>query len=133
MFSKHMQDAGVAATIVSRGLAAPIGRRPHPLALEVANQNGIPISSDKRAAAVSLGEIRAADAIFIMDEYHRREMRSRYPIAQGKTFLLGHWASEVIDDPVSLPKWAFERAWEQSRNGVLAWMPKLKEVGLIKE
>jgi len=128
----HVSCLRLDATVISRGLAAPIGRPPHPYAIEVARTHGIPLNSEKRAAAVTSADMALATAIFVMDDNHRREVQQRFPVASGKTFLLGQWQKEEIADPINEPLPAFEHAWQQCERGVVAWLERLHEAGMLR-
>ncbi|VCU70102.1 Low molecular weight protein-tyrosine-phosphatase etp [Pigmentiphaga humi] len=66
-----------------------------------------------------------------MDSEHRREVQRRYPVASGKTFLLGQWQSLEIADPINEPLPAFELAWQQCNDGAKAWVERLSAAGLV--
>src|SRR5690554_3324202 len=129
---KHfIAEAGLEAEVISRGLAAPVGRLPHEFAVKVCEGAGIPIPQDKRAAAVSSAEMSLASVIFIMDQDHRREVQHRFPAATGKTFLLGHWGQGDIPDPINEPEPAFHQVWAQIHAGSQQWVEQLGRAGLI--
>jgi len=129
----RLLERGLDAQVISRGLAAPVGARPHRHALDITQENGTPISPDKRARQVTRPEMDAATAIFIMDNGHRREVLRRYPTASGKTFLLGEWQACEIPDPVNQPREAFEAVWKAIDQGTHAWLTHLVAVGLLQE
>lgn len=131
LFIRYLNESDLDAQVISRGLAAPVGRQPHPYAQKASLEFGVPLSPDKRAAAVTGAEINQAMAVFIMDAEHRREVQRRYPSASGKTFLLGQWQGTEIADPVNEPYPAFIKSWEQCQEGVLAWLDRLKSAGLV--
>ncbi len=130
LMAHHAKNLGVALNIFSRGFAAPVGRPPHPFALEVAERNGVPIDSSKRASLVSSVDINAASLILVMDAGHMKEMRQRFPTATGKTFLLGRWINAEIEDPINQPIDAFEKAWGLCDEGVNSWIKSLLDAGL---
>lgn len=132
LMSSLIEKQHLPAEVISRGLAAPIGRSPHKFAIELCRNHGIQISLDKRAAAVTSVEVARAAAIFVMDDGHRREVQKKYPTASGKTFLLGHWQSQEIADPINQPIAAFETAWRQIEEGVNVWIERLVKVGVIR-
>lgn len=84
----------------SAGLAAPLGVRPDPLAVQTAATLGYIVSADKRSCAVSLPLLKGADLILVMEKVHKQEVARRMAIATGKTFLLGHWQNREIADPI---------------------------------
>lgn len=130
---KHELDCQLlAASVISRGLAAPVGRPPHPHAITVAETCQVPLSAEKRAAAVSSAEMAMASVVFVMDMGHRREVQRRFPTAIGKTFLLGQWQNQEIADPINEPLPAFELAWQQCQLGVQEWVRRLHEAGMLR-
>lgn len=131
LFRHHLQKKGLCAEVISRGLAAPVGRKPHPYAMEVALENGVPLPEDKRAAAITAPELAAATVVFVMDAGHRREVQKRFPTATGKTFLLGQWGVGEIADPINSPREAFETAWKDLDSSVQTWLEHLHAAGLI--
>ena len=132
LFMHRLLERGLDAQVISRGLAAPVGARPHRHALDVAQEHGVPISPDKRARQVTRPEMDAATAIFLMDGGHRREVLRRYPTASGKTFLVGEWQGYEIPDPVNEPREAFEAAWKAIDQGTHDWLNHLVAVGLLR-
>nr|WP_256369611.1 low molecular weight phosphotyrosine protein phosphatase [Pigmentiphaga sp. D-2] len=132
LLSECVARMSLDATVISRGLAAPVGRPPHRFAVEVANMNGLPLNTDKRAAAVTSFDMAVATAIFVMDSEHRREVQKRFPTASGKTFLLGQWQGIEIADPINDPLDAFKLAWKQCSDGAQEWVKRLYEAGMLK-
>lgn len=129
---QHANCQGLDATVISRGLAAPVGRSPHPYAVQVAEARGVPLNSEKRAAMVTSADMSMATAIFVMDAEHRRIVQQRFPTASGKTFLLGQWQGEDIADPINEPIAAFEHAWTQCESGVQEWLKRLRDAGILR-
>lgn len=133
MLRHHLALAGADAEVFSRGLGAPVGRAPHPFAVQVSNAHGVPIPEEKRAAQVNDIDLRMAVAVLVMDHGHRHEIQRRYPFASGKTFLTGYWqGNKEIDDPIHSPVEAFEQSWQDIDAGCKAWVEKLLAMGLVK-
>jgi len=128
---QQIKKKGLEAMVFSRGFSAPIGRAPHPYAIEVAARRGVPIDPAKRAGLISSVDINSASVIFVMDLGHKREMHQRFPTATGKTFLLGQWTGEEISDPINQPFEVFERTWGLCEAGVQAWVERLVEAGMF--
>jgi len=131
LFTHYLAKRGLQAQVISRGLAAPTGRVPHQYAIEVARRHGVPLASDKRAAAVNGADVTQAALVFVMDIGQRQEVQRRYTAASGKTFLLGHWQNREIRDPINEPIETFEAVWQQCDAGVQAWVERLCAAGLI--
>ncbi|MPS27851.1 low molecular weight phosphotyrosine protein phosphatase [Alcaligenaceae bacterium SAGV3] len=132
LMNHYVSNWGISANVISRGLAAPVGRSPHPHAIRVAEAHGIPLAPDKRAAQVSSADMAMATAIFIMDSDHRREVQKAYPTASGKTFLLGQWQGQEIADPINEPLPKFEDAWVQCDQGVQEWLKRLRDADIVR-
>lgn len=138
VFAGYLVSRGLQARILSRGLAAPAGARPHRFAMQTAQTHGMPIDPAKRATPVTLPELQAATIILVMDRGHRHAILQNYPVASGKTFLLGHWLSQSpagqdIVDPLHQPLFAFEAAWQRIEAGVQTWLSHLNTAGLMPE
>lgn len=127
----HLAEQNLKATVLSRGLAAPVGRSPHEHARKIAEARGVPIRSDKRASSVTGGDMAAASVIFVMDNEHRRDIQKNYPGSAGKTFLLGQWQNCEILDPIDKPESFFESVWAQCDEGAREWVGRLKKVGML--
>jgi len=130
-FRHYLADEGLSANVFSRGLAAPVGRPPHPHAIEVSNAHGTPIDPEKRAASLTSADMAVAAAVFVMENSHRVEIQKRHPTAIGKTFLVGHWESKEIPDPINMDHSAFETAWELGATGVRSWIKRLESAGVL--
>ena len=128
-----LAQRGIAATVFSRGLAAPTGRAPHPFALQTAADFGVPIAPDKRAAQVNPVDLRLAAVVLVMDKGHRHEVQQRFPAAGGKTFLLGHWQGEQeILDPLQEPEAVFQAQWPVMQAACESWVDHLLLAGMLK-
>ena len=132
LFVHHLTKRQLQATVISRGLAAPIGRLPHSHAIEVAQRKGVPIDPDKRAAMVTSADVAMADIIFVMETEQRREIQRRFPMASGKIFLLGQWRGQEIVDPINQPLSVFEHVWDLCAAGVEEWVSRLTEAGILR-
>lgn len=99
LMNHYVSNWGISANVISRGLAAPVGRSPHPHAIRVAEAHGIPLAPDKRAAQVSSADMAMATAIFIMDSDHRREVQKAYPTASGRRFCWDNGKARKLRTP----------------------------------
>jgi len=134
IFLHQISVLGFRANVFSRGLHAPVGRKPHPFAAEVAQGRGTPIPEAKRSESLTSADIGLASIVFVMEQSHLRDMHARYPAAVGKTFLLGQWQNNAeIPDPVNEPLSVFEQTWQQCSIGVRDWLDRLHQVGLIRK
>ncbi len=123
---------GLEAGVLSRGLAAPAGRAPHPFALRTAEHFGVPIDPGKRAAQVNQVDLRLASVVLVMDKGHRHQVQQRYPAAGGKTFLLGHWRDQLeIPDPLHEPEEVFLAQWPVMAAACEDWIDHLLRAGML--
>lgn len=128
---QQLAERDIDAEVASCGLAAPVGRRPHPYALQVNAQQGIAIPDDKHSIACASALLKRAMLILVMDNQHRYDILKRYPFVSGKTFLLGHWLGEEIPDPLHSPVTAFEAVFEQVDQGSRLWIDHLLEAEML--
>lgn len=127
----QLAQRGIPATVASCGLGAPIGRAPHPFALQVNQERDVPIAEDKRALQCSSADLKRAAVVFVMDNGHRHEIMRRYAFASGKTFLLGHWQGQEIADPLHDPVEVFRQVYDQVEQGCDAWIDHLLQGGML--
>ena len=94
---------GSRVSISSGGLAAVPGRPPHPTAVLTANARRVDLSQHA-AARVGPEGVARADVVFVMDLSQLAVMRTRFPEARAKTFLLTCLAPGTpleVRDPVN--------------------------------
>ncbi|TAN09691.1 MAG: low molecular weight phosphotyrosine protein phosphatase [Burkholderiaceae bacterium] len=122
----------ISAEVESRGLAAAVGRAPHPYALQTASDFGAPIAADKRAGSVTSAELRIASLVLVMDKMNYHRVHKVFPQASGKTFLLGRWQAELeIPDPIAAPEETFRAQWALMRTACEAWVEHLLQAGML--
>lgn len=124
---------GIQAGVFSRGLAAPVGREPHPFAVATAQHFGLPLDPDKRAEQVDRLDLRQSLVVLVMDKGHRHLVQQRYPAAGGKTFLLGHWQDQLeIPDPLREPEAVFRAQWPVMATACDDWIDHLLRAGMLE-
>ncbi|MFA5663570.1 low molecular weight protein-tyrosine-phosphatase [Castellaniella sp.] len=123
---------GVQAEVVSRGLAAPEGRAPHPHARATALAHGLPLSDDKRSAQVNPVELRQAVVVLVMEARQRQRVQQLHPEAGGKCFVLRHWEDGAdIPDPLHEPAEVFAQQWPLMQASCALWVERLLQAGLL--
>ncbi|MCX5716662.1 MAG: L-threonylcarbamoyladenylate synthase [Candidatus Omnitrophica bacterium] len=88
----------------SRGTAAPILFRPTDETLQVLEADGIDMGY-YRSLGLTLEDMKKADLILVMDEYHREEVLRRAPDKKDRVYLLaefGLWGGKTQDTPLSV-------------------------------
>lgn len=132
VLSHYVAQRGVWAQVGSCGLDAPIGRSPHPFAVQVNQARGVPIAADKRSVASASAALKQAVILLVMENRHRHQVMQRYAFASGKTFLLGHWQQQAeIPDPLHSPLQAFEDVYDQVDAGCRSWVDHLSQAGML--
>jgi protein-tyrosine-phosphatase len=109
-----------AVAISSGGLETVEGRPPHPSAASTASRLGVDLSSHASAPAAP-ESVANADVIFVMDIPQLVVMRSRFPHARRKTFLLTCLAPEApleILDPIDGDDSVFQACYEHISQAV---------------
>jgi protein-tyrosine-phosphatase len=96
--------------VVSAGVEATPGRPPHPIALRIAARHRVDLSRHT-ASRVTADDMRASDVVFAVDVPQFVALRSRFPDAKDKVFLLtslAPWTPLEIADPIFGDDHAFE-------------------------
>ena len=105
---------GPAVSVSSAGLDAIPGRPPHPTAVLTAGPLRVDLS-DHAAARIAGETVARADVIFVMDVAQLVALRSRFPEAHRKTFLLTCLAPDgplEIRDPLDGDESVFQTCYE---------------------
>lgn len=88
--------------IHSAGTVALPGFKAAPLSIKMMKKRGIDINLH-RSTPLTTKTIEEADLILVMEQEHRKQILHTSPSAEGKVFLLKHFAlgiEEDIDDPI---------------------------------
>jgi protein-tyrosine phosphatase len=104
-FAASLVAQGVASraqvSIASAGLGAVAGTPPHPIALRLAMSRRVDLRNHT-ASPIGRDTVATSDTIFVMDVPQLMTMRTRFPEARAKTFLLTCLATDTpleIRDP----------------------------------
>lgn len=130
----YLKIGKISATVQSRGLAAPLGKKPHPFARTVAANNNLPIDPEKRSTPVSDQDFQQAAVVLVMDAAHRYKVLKKFPQAGGKCFLFNYWTdSKDIVDPLHASQDVFEQQWKQLESACQIWIDKLLAAGMLRK
>ncbi|MDD3883439.1 MAG: low molecular weight phosphotyrosine protein phosphatase [Gallionella sp.] len=110
--------------IHSAGLEALVGHSADPQAIAQIAQRGWDISTHL-ARQITLDMVREADLILTMEKQHQQHLHSLFPIARGKTHLLGKWHDREISDPYRKSPEFFAHIADQIEQDVEAWIPRI--------
>lgn len=109
--------------VLSAGVSAPIGRPPTEETVQVMKREGIDVSGHlSRPLTPEL--VETADAIFCMEQAHRRDILAVQPEAEPKTHLLrsfrlpGGLADADIPDPIGQPESVYTACLETLKEAV---------------
>ena len=123
--------AGTDVSIASAGLAATAGTPSPPTAFRVAARLHVDLGQHA-AAALTSEAVAASDVVFVMDLVQLRVVRSRFPEAQAKAFLLTSLAPEAaleVRDPFGGDESAFEACYDHISRSVRPIVRLLAERG----
>jgi protein-tyrosine phosphatase len=107
-------------SVSSAGLGATPGTPPPPTAFRVAARLHVDLGHHT-AAALTSEAVAASDVIFVMDLVQLRVMRTRFPEARAKAFLLTSLAPEAaleVRDPFGGDEAAFQACYEHISKSV---------------
>lgn len=123
---KERLYASPETAISSAGTGALIGHPADALAVEVAQRYGFDLTAH-RGRQASSSMLLASDLVLVMTREHADWVHSRVPPMRGRVQLLGRWRGLEIPDPYTLPRAAFETAFEQIDDCVADWLPRLSK------
>lgn len=107
--------------VSSAGLTALEGKPADAMAINIAHEHGVDLSSHQGCQLNSALVAKHA-VILVMEQRHFNDLCARYPQARGKTFLLGKWLGDKeIPDPYKQSKEAFEHVYQLIDSATSAW------------
>ncbi len=119
---KHQQPQ---LNVYSSGLGALVGKPADPFSVELMAEKNIDLSNHC-AQQINSVLVSASDLILTMEQKHIEAIRSQFPEARGKVFLIGKWLdNQEIPDPYKKDKAAFASAASLIESGLNAWQKKL--------
>jgi protein-tyrosine phosphatase len=114
---------GVVA-VSSAGLGALVGYPADDCAIRLLHARGLDISTHRaRAFDGALG--LAHDLILTMTLEQRYHVERRWPLLQGRVFVLGCWNDVEIEDPYRRGDKAFRKALSDIDRCVAPWLPRI--------
>jgi protein-tyrosine phosphatase len=116
--------------VESRGLNAPNGVKPHPLASKTSSLLGYSLNPSKTSEQVSVEDLNLSDLILVMELAHKKAVKAMSPRADAKTFLLGHWSVGEIQDPLGTSEENFAAVAQKISRASDEWRAKLLIVGI---
>lgn len=115
-------------SVCSSGLAAVVGAPVQEAVSRLAAMRGLDLGHH-RGIQIDEGMALGNDLILVMTASQKDELEHRYPAANGRIFLLGHWGGGEIHDPYGGTETLYIVVDRQIQTAVQQWLPKLLESG----
>lgn len=123
LLRKHVAGRGI--EVLSAGTGALVGYPADPLAIELAAEHGLDITTH-RAQQATLPLLSAMDLILTLDQTHSDWLNRQYPQMRGRVHKILKWQeNKDVEDPYRLPRSAFEQAWNDIDSGIADWLRRL--------
>lgn len=119
---EELEEHGV--IVASAGLAAAMGGRASPQAVEVMRGHGLDLNQHE-SQPLNEQLVRHADLILTMTRGHRESIIGQWPAAAPRTFVLREDEADVAD-PVGGPAELYRRCAEQIEAELRNWVPRLE-------
>lgn len=110
--------------VSSAGLAALIGQAADPLACAVARDHGLDLGGHV-ARPIQPDVLAASELVLTMSQGQTQELLRRFPAMRGRVYRIGHWTGQDVADPYTLPRPAFEAAFDAIESGLDSWLTRL--------
>ena len=126
---KLWQERGKKIKIYSAGTAALPGLKASPLSIKIMKKRGITIDSH-RSTLLNKKTVEEADLILVMEQRHKKEILNISPFAEGKVFLLKHFAlgiKEEIIDPLGGSEETYQKCAQEIEKSLQGLIWKLSE------
>jgi len=115
--------------IHSAGTVALPGFKAAPLSIKMMKKRGIDISLH-RSTPLTTKTVEEADLILVMEQEHKKQILHTSPSAEGKVFLLKHFAlgiEEDIDDPIGGSPQNYQECAQQIEESIRGLIWKLSK------
>lgn len=111
--------------VASAGVGALVAHPADPIAVEIMRQRGVDISAH-RGRQISESMLRAHGLVLAMERAQAQWISSRFPMARGRVFLLGHWRDgKEVTDPYGCEQHVFEDVMAQLELYVDDWLERI--------
>ena len=121
---QRMHAAGRTVEVRSAGVGTLRNYPADEPARDLMQARGLDISPH-RAQQATPELARWADLILVMESQQRDTVFDIDPTARGKTYLLGHWIGQEVQDPYKQSDDVYTRALSLIEEGLDSWMKKL--------
>ncbi|MES1944080.1 protein tyrosine phosphatase [Salinisphaera sp. PC39] len=109
----------------SAGIGALVGEPADPLAIQVGGELGYDLQGHV-ARQIGGEHLRGCDLVLVMDDTHLGWIRTQFPEARGKVFLLGHWdGGAEVEDPYRHDEDFFRSVFRKIQDYSESWIGRL--------
>ncbi|EKD44962.1 MAG: Phosphotyrosine protein phosphatase [uncultured bacterium] len=121
----QLEKAGITDLyIYSAGLSAMVGSSIHKEMKLLLDQENID-ASEHIAQQVTAKHVNDAEIIFVMEDWHKKELSVAFPSGRGKIFCLGQWKDEIVVDPYRKEKVVYQEVFDVIKQNWELWQKKL--------
>lgn len=126
-FDVHIDSAGISGAYASRADQEVVKM------LKSEGIDGVDGIENHLSKPISQINPTDFDLILCMESHHLEDLQRLVPQATGRTFLMGHWKGEEIEDPHGLDQLEYLRALGQIRSSIEDWQNNLSDMGLLQQ
>lgn len=126
-YDVHVESAGISGTYASRADQEVVKM------LKSEGIKGVEAIENHLSKPVSQLTATEFDLILCMEKHHLDDLQRLVPQATGRTFLMGHWKNEEIEDPHGLDQSEYLRALGQIQTSIDDWQKNLSDMGLLQQ
>lgn len=121
--------------IESAGINGAYATRADEMVVQMLKSEGIEgVEAIENHLSKPVSQLNATDfdLILCMERHHLEDLQRLIPQATGRTFLMGHWQGEEIEDPHGLDQSEYLRALAQIQLSIDYWKRNLSDMGLLQ-
>lgn len=126
-YDVHIDSAGIHGAYASRADQEVVKM------LKSEGIDGVDAIENHLSKPVSQINATEFDLILCMERHHLEDLQRLVPQATGRTFLMGHWKDEEIEDPHGLDESEYLRSLTQIRSSIVDWQKNLSDMGLLQK
>lgn len=131
LWNHRLQQLALPRQASSAGLSARFGDPIHPFAEQLLKQRDIAVPT-RRSRPLSSALLRESELVLVMERWHQADIERMAPYARGRIYLLGHWQTVEVPDPMGEPATAFQEAFELIDRGITEWLKRLHPDGRFR-
>jgi protein-tyrosine phosphatase len=123
LLRERLDAAGMRTRVESAGIGAVVGAGAHDHAKEVMAAWGHDLSGHvARQLEASMGA--DFELLLVMETGQKQWIERRFPQLAGRTYRLGHWLDEEIDDPMGRSVETFRQSRDHIDHAIGSWLER---------